>query len=47
MASEKLDTSTLALWPQSHVAKIERIPRLRMLARPIAGPSNQRGMARR
>lgn len=32
--------------PQSHVAKIERTPRLRMLARSSAGPSNRRGMAR-
>jgi len=40
------DTSTAADRPQSQVAKIDRTPRLRMLARSIAGPSNRRGMAR-
>ena len=42
-ASGSTDLSTLARLPQSHVAKIDRTPRLRMLARSIAGPSNWRG----
>jgi hypothetical protein len=42
-ASGSAETSTLAHRPQSHVATIERTPRLRMLARSIAGASNWRG----
>jgi hypothetical protein len=45
-APGRLETSTLARRPQSQVAKIERTPRLRMLARSMAGPSNRRGMRR-
>ena len=47
VAAGSADTSTAARRPQSQVAKIERTPRLRMLARSIAGPSNRRGMRRR